>query len=72
MNFDEKNTEKDMEIKNLRRKIEDLTEENSGLKSKILKEYIPLCTQRKIDLDLLKNRLKLIEETMNELKLKKT
>jgi len=61
MNSDEK--EKDREIKNLKRQIEDLTEENAGLKSKIIKEYIPLCTQRKIDLDLLKNRLKSIEDS---------
>ena len=55
--------EKDIEIKRLKRQLEDVIEENNNLKSKIIKEYIPLCTQRKIDLDLLKNRLKSIEES---------
>lgn len=55
--------DKDMEIKRLKRQLEDLTEENYALKSKIIKEYIPLCTQRKIDLDLLKNRLKSLEDS---------
>ena len=54
--------EKDEETKNLKRQIKDLSKENAELKEKIIKEYIPLCTQRKIEIDSLKKKIKTLKE----------
>lgn len=54
------------ELKSLKRQIKNLIKENTELKDKIIKEYIPLCTQRKIEIDSLKNKIKTLKELLKK------